>query len=89
MIRIKCQTNKIILLFSLTAVLLYGQNKSPFYINLTAIQEYHSNIHRLPDSLHKADNRFNSFARFGYQKNWVDLKKHLNMGNLLLCDYKI
>lgn len=60
--------------------LLYGQVKpSPFYFNLNAAQEYHSNLYRLPDSLKKADYRFNSFVRFGYKNNWPETKKSVNI----------
>jgi len=79
MIRIKSKTTKIISFLALTTVLLYGQNKSSFYFNLTATEEYHSNLYRLPDSLKKADYRFNSFSRFGYEKTWPAMKKNLNI----------
>lgn len=67
-------------LLILNAGLLQGQQKpSSFYFNLNAVQEYHSNLYRLPDSLKKADYRFNSFIRIGYQKNWTKTKKFVNI----------
>lgn len=80
MTRIQSKTTKIVSLLILAASLLHGQNKpSFFYFNLNAAQEYHSNLYRLPDSLKKADYRFNSFIRIGCQKNWPKAKRFVNI----------
>lgn len=79
MIKIEFNYSGIILFLILTTVLLYGQDKQSFYFNLNASQEYLNNLYRLPDSLKKTDYRFNSFARFGYQKDWPETKGYVNV----------
>jgi len=70
---------KIILMSMITIGLLQAQKKHFFYFNLNGAEEYHSNLYRLPDSLKKADSRFNAFARVGFRKNWPMSQKAINV----------
>jgi len=69
--------------FGLTLILysciLFGQNEKPFYVNLSAIQEYRSNIYRVEDSLKTADSRINTYFRIGFQKSAPVSKQYLNI----------
>jgi len=64
-----------ILCMGMGLALLRGQDPSPFYFNLSAIQEYQNNIYRLPDSLEQADYSLNTFIRTGWRQTGAASKK--------------